>query len=100
MKYRDFWDVPRSVAVEYHDRLLLFDCPFDDELDDYPDAYTVYSLDPSSSDKLNEASWECLPSLGKRMGTVSLTSLEFDESRRQAVSERSLTRALGELRAA
>jgi len=34
IRYRDFYDIPRAVVVEWCDLLYLFDCPFDEEADD------------------------------------------------------------------
>ena len=36
IQYRDFYDVPRIFVADYQGRLYLFDCPFDEALDDYP----------------------------------------------------------------
>lgn len=53
-RYGEFWDVPRIFVVEHEGQLWLFDCPFSDELDDYPDEYAVYLLDPGTD---LEGSW-------------------------------------------
>ena len=35
IRYRDFYDIPRIFIVTLNGKLFLFDCAFDDEIDDY-----------------------------------------------------------------
>ncbi|HEY3201123.1 MAG TPA: hypothetical protein VGK55_11300 [Actinomycetes bacterium] len=42
LSYGEFWDVPRLFVVTVPDGLLVFDSPFDQDLDDYRPEYTVY----------------------------------------------------------
>jgi hypothetical protein len=49
IRYRDFYDLPRIFITSYNGQDYLFDCPFDDELDDYPDSYRVYQENCSLS---------------------------------------------------
>lgn len=42
--YRDFWDVPRAALVQAPSAVLLLDCPFEIELDDYRAEYKVYRV--------------------------------------------------------
>ena len=44
IEYLGFWDVPRNFLVRFQGKSYLFDCPFDDDLDDYPESYSVYSF--------------------------------------------------------
>ncbi|HEY3135996.1 MAG TPA: hypothetical protein VGL29_08205, partial [Blastocatellia bacterium] len=60
IRYRDFYDVPRIFIMTYNSKLYLFDCPLDDELDEYSDRYRVYQLPAISEDEL-QGSWERLP---------------------------------------
>ena len=46
IRYRDFYDVPRIFLANYRGRLYLFDCPFDEETEDFPDFYHVYTMPP------------------------------------------------------
>ena len=48
IRYRDFYDLPRAVVVEFRDEMYLFDCLFDREIDEYESTYTVYLLPTSS----------------------------------------------------
>jgi hypothetical protein len=42
--YREFWDVPRMVIARDETGTYLFYSPFDQQLDDYIDAYQVYRM--------------------------------------------------------
>jgi hypothetical protein len=96
VQYRDFYDVPRLVAVEHQGRVYLFDSPFDDDLDEYVDHYTIYRLPESAGTevKLKDASWEGLVSAGEEIGRISVTDVEFDETRRERLHA-SVFRRLG-----
>jgi len=60
IRYRDFYDVPRIFITVHDGKQYLFDCPFDDDLDEYSDRYRVYQLPAILEDEL-EGSWERLP---------------------------------------
>jgi hypothetical protein len=84
--YRDFYDLPRIFLTTYQGRQYLFDCPFDDELDDYPDGYRVYELPPLSDAEL-QGSWEQLPHLATDfLGVVPVTSVQFDPTKRASIN--------------
>ncbi len=83
--YRGFWDVPRIFLVAHRDRLFLFDCPFSEELDDYPDVYAVFEL-PHGIDNALPKDWTTLAdSAVARLGTVSVADVAFDPTRRKAI---------------
>jgi len=86
MKYCDFYDVPRLVAVTHDDALFLLDCPYDDETEDYPAYHEVYRLPPRRLDELAGASWEGLAASGRRVGRIPVDAVEFDPSRRSSVN--------------
>ena len=86
IQYRDFYDVPRIFITNYHGQLYLFDCPFDEELDDYPDSYQVYQL-PALTEAELAGSWEQLPALAMRsLGTVAVIAVQFDPTKRARVN--------------
>ena len=62
VEYRDFSDVPRIFVIVVDERTFLFDCPFDEQIDDYPDEYTVYELPHVRPDELLN-DWSELPRL-------------------------------------
>jgi hypothetical protein len=48
--YVEFYDLPRTIAVTHRGKLYLLQSAFDEKLDDYADAYTVYKL-PEAVDR-------------------------------------------------
>jgi hypothetical protein len=85
IRYRDFYDVPRIFITTHDGKLYLFDCPFDEELDDYPERYRVYQLPAISEDEL-QGSWEHLPERAARvLATVPVAQVQFDSSKRNSI---------------
>lgn len=86
IQYRDFYDVPRIFIADYQGRQYLFDCPFDEALDDYPDLYRVYQLPALAAVDL-EGSWEHLSALSNRwLGTISVNEVQFDSTKRARIN--------------
>lgn len=83
--YRDFYDFPRMVATTVGTTTYVFDCPFDENLDDYAPYFDVYVLPEEQGGLLEQDSWVDLPSIGERIGRVSVAAARFDETRRQAI---------------
>ena len=85
IRYHDFWDVPRAFIATDSAGTYMFECPFDDQLDDYPEFYEVFAM-PSLSDELLSGSWADLSrhALG-RLGRVRVCDVRFDASRRREV---------------
>jgi hypothetical protein len=85
IKYREFWDVPRIFFVENDERLYLFDCRFDETLDDYPDSYQVFLMPPLTDAEL-AGSWADLWRRAvKKVGDVPIPSVRFDPTKRAAI---------------
>lgn len=85
IRYRDFYDVPRIFITTYNGELYLFDCPFDEQLDDYSDRYTVYQLPSLSEDEL-QCSWEHLAERAASvLGTIPVTQVKFDATKRNSI---------------
>ena len=85
IRYLGFWDVPRNFLVRWGGELYLFDCPFDEQLDDYPDVYTVYALPELPKEEI-DADWTVLPGKATRkVGTVPIAAVRFDPTRRKAI---------------
>lgn len=90
IRYRDFYDVPRIFITTYNGELYLFDCPFDEELDDYSDHYHVYQLPAISEDELQD-SWEHLPERAASvLGTVPVAQVQFDTTKRKSIDTAAL----------
>ncbi len=85
IRYRDFWDVPRIFLVRLEVQLILFDCRFDDEKEDYPDRYQVYLL-PALTDNDLAGSWETLPERASHhVAEVAVSEVRFDPTGRQSI---------------
>ena len=86
IRYRGYWDFPRIFLVRESNRLYLFDCAFDHDLDEYPDHFTVYLL-PDISDADTPADWTTLLGRAVRtLGDVPVSAVRFDPTRRAAVA--------------
>lgn len=100
IQYRGFWDVPRIFLVRHSARLFLFDCPFDEAVEDYPDEYTVYEL-PFDADADLPKDWTELPARAvARLSEVPVSAVRFDPTRRQAIDAAVLERYFPPARAA
>lgn len=86
IRYRDFYDIPRAVVVEWQGGLYLFDCPFDVDADQYPAVYDVVRLPEHVRANIDEISWTDLARRGHLIGSVPTTAVEFDESRRRLMN--------------
>jgi hypothetical protein len=94
IRYRDFYDLPRIFVTSYQGQFYLFDCPFDDELDDYPDSYRVYQL-PALTEAELEGSWEYLPELAIGfLGAIPVTEVQFDSTKRERINTAIISRLL------
>lgn len=85
IRYQGYWDIPRIILVRYRGQLYLFDCPFSEELDDYPDVYSVYTL-PDIPDEETPDDWTTLvPRATALLGTVPVKRVRFDSTRRKTI---------------
>lgn len=83
--YKDFWDIPRAIVLEWNDSIYFFDCPFDDALDDYANTYKVFRL-PAETATGVDVSWLDFHLRGEAIGYVESQDFEFDATRRHTVS--------------
>jgi hypothetical protein len=84
LEYRDFYDVPRAFIIEPQGRMLLyFDCAFDEDRDDYGDAFKVAVLRSTERSTLPK-DWRKLE-LFADIGSVPVASVHFDDTRRKEV---------------
>jgi len=85
VEYRDFYDVPRIFIVEFNRKTYLFDCPFDEEVDDYGDSYTVMELPAGTARELPE-DWSGLGRTAEReVGSCLVQDVTFDGTRRSRI---------------
>jgi hypothetical protein len=94
IRYAEFHDVPRVFALEHDGSLYVFDCPFDERADDYPDTYTVYRVPAATLSSTTETSWPELITAGRRVGHCNVSDVHFDTTRRAAVDDAVLARGL------
>lgn len=96
IRYRDFYDVPRIFITTHNGEQYLFDCPFDEELDDYSDRYTVYQLPSLSEDEL-QGSWVHLAERAASIvGTVPVVQVQFDTTKRNSIDTAVLEELIGD----
>jgi hypothetical protein len=84
--YREFFDIPRAFIIEPSPGLfLLFDCPFDENADDYSNTFSVYTLPIATVGSL-PLDWRTIPSRGEDpVGRVAVSEIKFDITRRKEV---------------
>ncbi len=88
LAYRDFWDFPRIFVVRLNDRLLLFDCPFNDPQEDFSNDFLVYELPSTFAKRLPPPrSWLGLAGHGTFVGRVPTNALSFDKTRRRSIDD-------------
>lgn len=86
IRYRDFYDVPRIFLTTHDGKQYLFDCPFDDQLDEYLERYRVYEL-PGVPEEELQGSWVRLPERAVSLvGEVPVASLQFDPTKRNSIN--------------
>jgi hypothetical protein len=77
------------VLVRVGARLLFLDCQFDEDLDDYPDRFEIYELPPDHHG-FGEGDWTTVLVDAQFLGRLPLAAVEFDATRRKAMTARSL----------
>jgi hypothetical protein len=94
IRYRDFWDIPRAIHLRWHGVDLLLDCPFDEALQDYFEEYRILRLTEPPPD---EGSWVPAIDQGVELARVPVTSIKFDETRREFIERSSVESVLAAL---
>lgn len=95
IRYREFWDVPRIFLVHYQGKCVLFDCLFDEAIEDYPDSYKVYVIPEPSEEEL-AGSWDKLHEKAiLDMGEIPIRKVCFDPSIRHEINTRVLEELIG-----
>ncbi len=88
--YSGFWDVPRIFLVEYSNSILLFDCKFEEIIDDYPSEYKVYLIPEHCQNDLKIAWDYFLNNSPDSIGEVVVAEVEFDETKRKFINDKVL----------
>jgi len=85
IKYMGYWDFPRIFLTRYEGRTFLFDCAFDEALDDYPEVFKVFLMPDLRDDELPK-DWTTLEQKAIRyLGEVPTNRVQFDATRRQSI---------------
>lgn len=83
--YKGFYDVPCIFVKRHKGMTILFDCPFDEVLEDDSDSYRVYLMPELSVDQLPK-DWTTLAARAKQvLGEVPVSQVRFDPTRRHSV---------------
>lgn len=87
IRYGEFYDIPRLFLAEHAGAVYVFDCPFDEAADNYPERYQVYRLPSEILSKVGASSWEDLVHAGSYVGEVPLEAVRFDATRRAGIDD-------------
>jgi hypothetical protein len=90
IRYREFYDIPRAFVVEFQGASYFFDCPFNEDLDNHETEYSIYKITEELCDRIDSISWTDIVGSLKRVGTVRVSDVEFDTTKRQAIKARVL----------
>src|SRR5262245_52464638 len=91
IRYGGFYDVPLMVLLTRGGRMYLLDRPFEEDKDEYSDYYIAYRLPPDLAERVDSiVDWTELLAVGKRLGTIPIASIQFDETNRKAIADRGL----------
>ncbi|MGB8356272.1 MAG: hypothetical protein WCD79_20405 [Chthoniobacteraceae bacterium] len=84
IEYRDFCDVPRVFGIIHNQKVYLFDCKFDEDIDDYPEVYKVYRFDEFD---FKAKDWEQqIAGNPIFLGEIGVADVKFDSTRRKEVN--------------
>ncbi len=95
IQYREFYDVPRIFLVRHKAQLFLFESPFDEAADEYSAQYEIYLM-PELSNKDLAGSWvELRGRASRRLGSLPVNEVQFDDTRRRTIETSVLNSLLG-----
>jgi hypothetical protein len=93
ISYIGFWDVPFNICFEHAGtKYLLVRGEFDEELDEYPDDFTIACLsDSAAAPRSNEPDdWNGIEEHAEPIGAVSRHDLKFDPTHRNYLARESV----------
>ena len=85
IRYHGFWDQPRTFCTLGGDQSYLFDCQFDELLDDYPSTYNVYQVPHSDLSDLQALLSTLSSGSLFFLGTLAIPPTAFDPSLRKQI---------------
>ena len=77
--------MPRCIYVPSGGSAYLFDCPFDEALDDYPECYDVYLMPLMSHEQMRALRGALSDQAIRRLGRVLVSAVRFDTTRRKEI---------------
>src|SRR5260370_37846184 len=83
--YRGYGDVPRVFLANGREKTILFDCLFDEDIEDYPDFYRVFVVPPFTAEELAGSWAELYQKAVKEIAIVPVEKVVFDPTRRAAI---------------
>lgn len=89
--YRDFWDFPRIFLVSFNDSLFLFDCKFNEKIEDFEEKYQVFIMPELTESEINGSWYELSNKAVKYLGEVLINNIQFDKTRKQFINGNVLT---------
>jgi len=96
IEYRDYWDVPRIFLARHQGRLYLFDCEFDETLEDFRQGYRVYLM-PEISTEDREGSWAEFPKRAIReLRTIEVGLVSFANAEKSMIDSSIIDNLIGE----
>ena len=82
--YGGFCDVPRCLSLRYRGKRFLLQSAFDEDLDEYPDNYSVYEVPETVSDGRPICSPEFLNNTPMaQIGSILIERVAFDSTKRK-----------------
>ena len=85
-QYGGFWDVPRYILLQYREKALLLQSPFDGKIDEYPDVYSVYQVPEVISQSVLSGDWASLEGAELRfIGEIPISTVAFDPTKRRTL---------------
>ena len=94
IRYADFYDVPRVFVAEHAGSVYVFNCPFDDNADEYGTSYTIHRVRAATLANTVSMSWSELVALGEPVGQCKVSEVRFDPTRRAGIDPSVLDRGL------
>lgn len=95
VQYRDFWDIPRIFIASFGQDWVLFDCKFNEEIEDFETKYRVFLMPTELQATDLTGSWKELPEKALRfLGEIQVDDVEFDESRRKYINSEIISNLL------
>ena len=83
-QFVEFYDVPRCIVLRYRQKVLLLQSAFDEQLDEYPNTYSVYVTPEWVEDEVRAHSWAFLENTPMScIGHIQIESVKFDPTRRK-----------------